>query len=198
MTRRRYGRTMGIAVAVALLVGASACGDDDGDEAADTSATSTTAEATTTTLGVTTVEVVARDYTFDGVPETVAAGSTISITTEDGGEPHEFVAARLPDGETRSVDELIALPEAEFGALFADEEGTLVTIALPGTTDTPGPVVGDGTLTLPGRYLYLCTFPQGTTVEDVQNATGPLQGEDPHYTLGMFGELTVEEVGSGG
>ena len=201
MGRRGGGRARGLVLSVvavlALAVGAAACSDDSGDSgdtesAEDTIATTAPAETTTTTeAGPTTVEVTAADYAFAGVPETVAAGSTIALTTEAGGEPHEVVAALLPADETRPADELVALPDAEIGMLFA-EEPALVTIAMPGTTDTPGPVVGDGALTEPGRYLLLCTFPQGTTVEDVENSTGPLQGDDPHYTLGMFSELTVE------
>jgi len=169
-----------------VLVGAACGSDDDSSEPADT--TTTTAEAPE----VTTISVTARDYEFEGVPDTIAAGSTISLTTEDGGEPHEFVAVLVPETETRSLEELIELPQAELEALFA-EEPPLVTIAFPGSTDQPGPVVGDGTLTEPGRYLYLCTFPQGTTVDDVANAEGPLQGDTPpHFVLGMVGELTVE------
>lgn len=173
-------------LSVALI--AAACGSD--DDAAST----TTTEGTTTTAPpeVTTIDVTAKDYEFTGVPDTVAAGSTISLTTADGGEPHEFVAVLVPETETRTVDELMELPEAELEALFAGEPA-LVTIAFPGATDQPGPVVGDGTLTEPGRYLYLCTFPQGTTVDDVANAEGPLSGDTPpHFVLGMRGELTVK------
>lgn len=192
--RRARGLVLGVVAALVLALAGSACSDDSGDtEAADETVATTAApaETTTTTAGPTTVEVTAADYAFAGVPEAVAAGSTISLTTEAGGEPHEVVAVLLPDEETRPAGELAALPDAELGTLFA-EEAALVTIALPGTTDTPGPVVGDGTLSEPGRYLLLCTFPQDTTVEDVESSTGPLQGDDPHYTLGMFAELSVE------
>ena len=178
--------TIARACLVSLALVSAACGSDD-DTAGTADTTTTTAEAPE----VTTVDVIARDYEFEGVPDTIAAGSTISLTTEEGGEPHEFVAVLIPESETRSVEELIALPEEELGALFA-EEPPLVTIAFPGSTDQPGPVVGDGTLTEPGRYIYLCTFPQGTTVDDVANAQGPLEGDTPpHFTLGMVGELTV-------
>lgn len=176
-------RVIAVACLAAIAALSSACSSD--DDAADT----TTTEAP---LEVTTISVTAKNYEFEGVPDTIAAGSTISLTTAADSEPHEFVAVLIPAGETRSVDELLALPEAELGALFA-EEPPLVTIALPGATDQPGPVVGDGTLTEPGRYIYLCSFPQGTTVEDVNNAQGPLEGDaPPHFTLGMAGELIVK------
>lgn len=200
--RRRFRAGHGVPalalVATAALVGllGGACSSDSGtDESrqADEAVTETTvAEVTTTTAGgPQTFEITAADYTFAGVPESVVAGSTLSLTTEPGGEPHEVVAVALPETETRPAGELVALPDDEFGALFA-EEAALVTIALPGTTDTPGPVVGDGTLDEPGRYLLLCTFPQGTSVADVEAATGPLEGDQRHYTLGMFAELRVK------
>lgn len=74
------------------------------------------------------------------------------------------------------------MPEEEQEALF-DEESSLVTTAMPGTTDTPGVVFpdgGDGSITESGRYLYFCSFPQGTTPEDVENATGPLESRHRH------------------
>lgn len=196
---RRLGPVLAGTAVVALvgLLGGACSSDPGSDEAgpADESVVETTvAEATTTTTtvgGPQTVEITAADYAFAGVPDSVAVGSTISLTTAPGGEPHEVVAVALPETETRSAGELVALPDDEFGALFA-EEAALVTIALPGTTDTPGPVVGDGTLDEPGRYLLLCTFPQGTSVADVEAATGPLEGDQRHYTLGMFTELLVE------
>ena len=176
-------RVVAVACLAAIAATTAACYSD--DDAADTTTTEAAPE-------ITTISVTAKNYEFEGVPDTIAAGSTISLTTAAGGEPHEFVAVLVPEDETRSVDELLALPEAELEALFA-EEPPLVTIAMPGATDQPGPVVGDGTLTEPGRYIYLCTFPQGTTVDDVANAEGPLEGDTPpHFVLGMAGELTVE------
>ncbi|MEX2293344.1 MAG: hypothetical protein WD691_06105 [Acidimicrobiales bacterium] len=183
MAKRHGVRTIAAVSLLSVALLAGACSSDD-----DSSSSETT---TTTAPEVTTIEVTAKNYEFVGVPDTVEAGSTISLTTEEGGEPHEFVAVLLPEDETRTADELTALSEEELGALFAAEPA-LVTIAMPGTTDQPGPVVGDGTLTEPGRYLYLCTFPQGTTPEDVANAEGPLEGDTPpHFVLGMRGELQV-------
>lgn len=179
MQQRNHIIAAACVLSVALL--GAACSSDD-----DSSGTTTT-----TAPEVTTIDVTAKNYEFEGVPDTIAAGSTISLTTAEDGEPHELVAVLVPETETRSVDELMELPEAELESLFA-EEPALVTIALPGATDQPGPVVGDGTLTEPGRYLYLCSFPQGTTVDDVTNAEGPLEGDaPPHFVLGMRGEVRV-------
>lgn len=187
---RRHRRHAALALTLVIAVSAAACSSDASDDGA--AATTTTAEATTTTLGVTTVEVTASDYGFAGVPETIAAGSTISLTTAEEGEPHELLAVHLADDETRAAGELAALPEAEFNGLFSADSVATLVISLPGTTDDPGVELGDGTLTEPGRYLFVCTFPQGTTVAEVEAAAGPLAGDDKHYTLGMFAETTVE------
>ena len=194
----RWMRRGGVAVAVlGLALGGAACGDDD-DDTAETG-TNTSDETTTTAADDVeeaaggTVEVTASDYEFEGVPETVEAGSTFSLTTEEGGEPHEMVVFAKPADETRSIDELIELPQAELEALFSGGPPALVVIALPGTTDTPGVVEGTGTIDEPGNYIYVCTFPQGTTVEDIEASEGPLEGDTPpHFVLGMRGEFTVE------
>ncbi len=70
-------------------------------------------------------------------------------------------------------------------------------VAPPGEAGFP--VVGDGSLTEPGRYAIMCFIPigadpaeylaaaQAATSEPPQVAGGP-----PHFTAGMFAELTVE------
>lgn len=136
-----------------------------------------------------------RDYAFDDVPASVALGTTLSITNNSVGEVHELVAVLLPETETRTAAELVALPPAELGALV----GTMpahVLIAPPGE---PGfPAVGDGVLDEPGRYLLLCTIPIGADPGEylaaAQSSDGPPQvaGGPPHFTAGMFGELVVE------
>lgn len=186
-------KVTGLAALVALAMVAPACADDEKAADSDKSAatTQTTTNAVTDADGAT-VAITAKNFEFVGVPPTIAAGSRISLTTEAGGEPHEFVLVKRPDGETRPLTELLELPESELETIFAGEPA-LVTIAMPGQTDTPGPVLGDARITEPGEYIYICTFPQGTTVDDVANATGPLQGDTPpHFVFGMAGELTVE------
>lgn len=192
---RRDHRTgagaVGLAVALAMV--APACGSSD-DGATATTTTAKPAASTPTTAPSNepqTIRVTGSDYEFTGLPDTAPAGSTISLTSAGGGEPHELVAVRLPESETRSVGELAALSDAEMKNVIPGAPA-LVTIAMPGTTDTPGPVVGDGTLSEPGRYIILCTFPKGTTAEDVANAQGPLQGEHPHYEFGMVDEITIQ------
>lgn len=193
----------GALVAVLALAGA-ACSDDDDDTAETGSApeeTTTTAapedEETTTTEGDEpageVVEITAVEYEFQEVPDSVPAGTQLSLTNA-GEEPHELIAILIPASETRSVDEIAALSEEEQSAIFGGEpEPDTVILAATGTTDTPGAVVGDGTLTEPGRYALLCFLPVGSTDEILQSEGPPPAGDaPPHVSQGMYAELTVE------
>ena len=189
-----------LAAAFLLAVGVSACGDDDADDAS-TGTTAPAAEEQPETAtpvdadpSVETIEVTAVDYGFQGLPDVIGAGSKISLVNE-GTEPHELVAMRLPDEETRSVEELLALPEEELFAVFGGQpEPATVILAAPGETDMPGAVVGDGTLSEPGRYAILCFIPVGSdpSVLDPE-AEGPPQSDaPPHAAHGMWAEVTVQ------
>ena len=195
------------AMAVAMAVGLAACGDDDdaaetGDAPEETTTSAAEEESTTTSEAESgdaegeTVEVTAVDYAFEGLPDTVAAGTRISLVNDsENGEVHEFVAIRIPDEETRPVSELVALPPEEIDALFGSTEPATVILAAPGETDVPGPVVGDGTLSEPGRYAVVCFIPVGADPAVVldPNAEGPPESDaPPHAAQGMFAEVTVE------
>ena len=196
------------ALVATLALGVVACGyDDDAAETGDApEETTTTAaaeedEATTTTAGGAedageALEVTAVDYAFEGLPSTVAAGTRISlVNASENNEAHEFVAIRIPDEETRPVSELVALPEEEINAIFGTTEPATVILTAPGETDVPGPVVGDGTLSEPGRYAVVCFLPVGGDPAVVldPNAEGPPESDaPPHAAQGMFAEVTVE------
>jgi plastocyanin len=188
-----------VAACLVTAVSFSACGSDDetGTDAPDqTTATDTPDETTATTAGGDaaageTIVVTALDYRFEGLPETVKAGTKISLVNE-GNEPHEFVAMPIPADETRSVEELVMLPEEELGAVFGAGEPATVILAATGQTDVPGPVVGDGTLTKPGRYAIVCFLPVGSDNSVLESEGPPPQGDAaPHAMHGMVAELTV-------
>ncbi len=141
------------------------------------------------------VVVTAVDYGYDGLPTTVAAGTTIALENASGGEVHEFVAIRLPDDELRSVEELVQLPPEEMAAFFPLVE--TVVIAPPGEAGFP--VEGTGTLTEPGRYAIICAIPTGADPAEYLAAAaeaegGPPQvdGGPPHFVVGMWAEVIVE------
>jgi len=190
-TRRRAA-----AVAACLLaLGLAACGDDDdtatADETPTTEAAETPTEADEEAPEGEIVEITAVDWAFEGVPESVEAGTKLSVTNE-GDEPHELVAIRIPDEETRPVSEIVALPEEELGAVFGGEPmPATVLLAATGTTDTPGAVMGDGTLTEPGRYAIVCFLPVGADDSILESEGPPESDAPPHVSQGMFAELTV-------
>jgi hypothetical protein len=183
-----------LALLLVLGLAGAACGDDDDDTATDT-----TLDETTTTeadAGDQTVDVVAVDYAFEGLPASASAGTRLTLKNESAAEVHEIVAVKLPDSETRPAADLVKLPEAELGAL-AGGEPAMVLVAPPGQAGFAA--VGDGTLAEAGRYLLLCFIPTGADpaeyIAAAQTATdGPPQvaGGPPHFTAGMFGEITVE------
>jgi uncharacterized cupredoxin-like copper-binding protein len=196
----RRGRTsVRRAVAGTLLAGLlfAACGDDDDTD------TSTDAGDTTTTVAddhgsdhgeTVTVDLV--NFAFEKLPETVPAGTKFEVVNKDPNELHEFVAFKLADDETRSADEIAALPMEELMAIFSGEPAT-VLLAPPGGAPQIA-AVGDGSLADPGRYLIMCAIPTGVDPDEYLNAPpgdGPPQIEGagpPHFMAGMYAELTVD------
>lgn len=178
-----------------LAVMAAACGDSATTTTTTRATTTTAAPATTTTTDDSVIEVTAVDYGYVGLPSTIAAGSTISLTNESATELHEFVAVRLPDDETRSVIELVQLPPEELTAFFPLVK--TVIIAPPGGAGFA--VEGTGVLDEPGRYLILCAIPTGADPDEYMAAAaesegGPpeVAGGPPHFVNGMVAEVVVE------
>lgn len=174
--------------AIALLGIVAACGDD--DDAAE--APTTTAASDESAV----VEVTAVDYGYEDLPSTIEAGTQLSLTNASANEIHELVAFRLADDETRSIDELVALPPEELLGLVGPEP-TMVLLAPPDGEQIAA--VGDGTVSEPGRYGVICVIPTGADpVEYLEAAAesegGPPQvdGGPPHITQGMFAEFVVE------
>lgn len=122
--------------------------------------------------GWATKAVKAKDFEFQDVPKTVPAG-TYAFTFANGGkEDHVFVVARVDDGNTKSIDELLAGGE--------NQDGPPPGITDAGAVYAPGGVTSAGVVDLskPGRYIFLCPIPSSNG--------------QPHFTLGMKGELTVK------
>jgi uncharacterized cupredoxin-like copper-binding protein len=184
-----------VALPFVLTVAVVACGSDsDGATVtkAETKTTTTVADAepTTTVADDGTITVTAVDFNYEGLPETVPAGTKFKLVNDAEEELHELVAFRLPDDETRSADELIELPQAELEAVFGGPPAT-VLLAKPGEAQIEA--VGDGTLTEPGRYLVACSIPVGADPDEILESEGPPPaGGVPHFHKGMFAEVTVE------
>jgi hypothetical protein len=204
--RRRRRLAVPAAAVLTLTLGLAACGDgDDEDDDAAAATTVTPREETTTTEGAggtggETIEITGIDYEYQGVPESVPAGTELSFTNDSDGEVHEMVVFRIKEDETRTIEEIAALPEDEQQAVVEPGPPSLVSIALPGEDGMA--VVGSGALTEPGRYALACFIPTGADPQAYRDlfaappsdSEGPpdIPGGPPHITQGMFAELTVE------
>ena len=175
-----------IALALVGGLGLAACGDDSESPAASGDALE---EETTTTEApaeeeAETIEVTGVEYAYEGLDAEVAAGTELTFTN-GGKEAHELVVMKRAEGETRTIEELMQLPEAEIGTAL---EFQGVSLANPGEE---GQVVdGDLVLEDAGEYIAVCMFPVGTT----EVPDGPPTGEQtapPHAAQGMVTEFTV-------
>ena len=127
------------------------------------------------------IDVTATDHAFEGIPADVPAGKTLVQITNDGAEYHEVVLERVKQGETRSLDEIVALPQQAEGDLL---EYVGSALAAPGT--------GSWTVVelSPGRHAALCFIPTGATSPEA--ATGPIDDTTPvHAAEGMTAEVQV-------
>ncbi|HPU39370.1 MAG TPA: hypothetical protein PLS63_07340 [Microthrixaceae bacterium] len=190
-------RTSVAVAAAGLVLLAAGCSDD--SSADPDSRPSTTAASSSTTAaggaGHDHVEVTAVDFSFEDLPSTIPAGTRLSLRNNAPRELHELVAFHLPADESRPVAELLKLPEAELTALLGAP--STVLLAPPGGDQIPA--VGDGTLTDPGRYLVMCSIPTGVDPAEYLKAAAAAKGQKPdvnggppHFTSGMFAELTVQ------
>lgn len=142
-----------------------------------------------------TITIDAIDYGFQNVPESVPTGTQLGFSNKSNVELHELVAFRVA-GDV-PLDELLVQSPTELEATL----GPPVTVLLqpPGAAD-PIMAVGDGTLAEPGRYVLMCFIPIGADPAEylaaAEAADGGkpegVAGGPPHFSAGMFAELTVE------
>ena len=127
------------------------------------------------------VEVTTKDFSFEGIPDTLKPGLTAFLITNVGPESHEMTLSMKNAGTTESFTDLLKLPE--------DQAMTKVTNI--GSTQVPA--VGSVSLLVvdltPGSYAALCFMPMGTSVTadgTMTEGTGA-----PHAMSGMVKEFTV-------
>lgn len=169
--RTFHGRVGAVALAASALL-ATACGGSDD-----------------------TRTVTAADYSFQNLPSSVDAGTTLTLRNASDKELHEMVVIRIPDDERRSVQELVNLPEAEQEALFGGGPPAMVLLAPPGGGEIIK-AVGDGKLTEKGRYAVVCFIPTGADpaayLADTGGGPPQVAGGPPHVAQGMYGQITVK------
>jgi plastocyanin len=147
-----------------------------------------------------TIEVTGVEYEFQGVPELVAPGAEFTFTN-GGEEVHEMIVVQVIEGETRTLEEILELPEAESDALISQFMGVLIDTP-SGETFNPEGDSTSITVTEPGRYAVVCFLPQGLDEETFESAMAeadpdaegppPFPEGTPHALLGMAAEFTVE------
>ena len=129
------------------------------------------------TCGLASLDTVAIDYSYQGIPATLPAGTTV-VTIDNqspAGEFHEVTIARINDGVTDSVEAILGMSEDDAAA----------RVKLVASASAEVGEVGGATIDLvPGRYLYACFVAMGSV--GAQEGTG-----EPHYSAGMLGEFTV-------
>ena len=186
---RRIRMALALIVSIGLI--ATACGDGDSE----TAETTATTQATTTTAPAA-VAIAAVNYAYEELPDTVQVGQEIKLINKTDDEVHEIVAIRLPEGETRTPEDIVQnAPD------IMDTPPSGVWIAMPESESEPA--VGNGTFLIAGRYIIFCAIPTGADPDEFAQALaestglGPprVEGGDPHFVNGMIGEITVEAAG---
>jgi plastocyanin len=131
--------------------------------------------------GYTQIDVTGVEYAFEGLPETIPAGTVAIRFTDTGAEWHEIAIYRVKGKD--SVRKIVGLSEKEqrkkleeIGGTFAMQGQTSYTIA---------------ELTKPGRYALICHLPVGST--DAQAADeAERENAKSHAAEGMYATITVE------
>ena len=119
------------------------------------------------------VGVTAVDYAFEDVPATIQAGTiAFELTNASESEEHEMIVFRRAEGETRSFEELLNLPEDE------GEDATIFATAAFAPPGESGSTLAD---LEPGEYAMACFVPVGGAEDGA-----------PHFTQGMVQEFVVE------
>lgn len=123
------------------------------------------------------VEVSGVDYRFDGVPASLAAGTSLTFRNV-GSEVHEMVVVRRNEDVTTSFEEIL-----RHGREAAQTQVTVLGAAVA----PPGGVASEAiALDRPGLYALVCFIPTGTKPGASGAPTGP-----PHFTQGMIHEIVV-------
>ena len=127
------------------------------------------------------IDVTATDHAFDGIPVDAEAGKTLIRVTNDGTEYHEVVLQRVQQGETRSVEEILALP---------GEGGDLLDFL--GNAFAP-PGVGNWAVVdlSAGRHVAMCFIPTGATTPEALQSGQADDTAELHVMRGMFAEMQI-------
>jgi hypothetical protein len=127
------------------------------------------------------VDVTGIEYTFQGLPKTVPAGTVAIRFTNNGAELHELDIFGVKSKD--SVKKIAGLSEKERAKKVEEVANTFAT---QGQTSY---AIAD--LSKPGRYGVVCHLPVGSTSE--QAAEHPAHHGKSHAQEGMYATITVEK-----
>ena len=135
------------------------------------------------------VTVTGVEYAYQGVPEGAKTGTVVSFVN-GGTEVHEIVAVRRNEGVTTPLEELLAMPDTESEKLV-----TFLGVAVASPGESAPETI---TLDQPGRYVFICFIPVGTTelpslAPDATPNESFLPDGPPHFVQGMVAEFTVTD-----
>jgi len=132
-----------------------------------------------------TIEIVAVDYRFDGLPEILSVGTSLSLRNE-GTETHELVLLRVQ--EDTDIESFVQLTEEE---MLQRAEMIGVLVAAPDETAEETITVSEA-----GLYLAVCFIPIGTVDEhehehehEPSPSTESVQVQ--HYSVGMYASFSA-------
>jgi plastocyanin len=177
-TRLRRRLAVGL-LATALVLAAAACGDDDDSDLGATVPAGSDVDDGPAGGGagdegsdaIRTLDVVGADFSFEGVPSELSAGTYEVTFTNEGTELHEVFIFQNPEGIP--LQELFDLgPEEGMSKIVPVMEMPL--FAQPGAS-APAPAVIE---LEPGEYEVVCFIPT------------PTDG-NPHFHHGMHTTITV-------
>lgn len=166
------------------------------------SSTTSVTSAETTTTKPATIEVVAGDYFYEGVPETVPVNTRLSLFNSSVREFHEMVVFKLDPAEQRTIEELSELTGIELvgpSGFGAPGVGKLVSVVFAMPESPQYTYLHDvPVLAEEGRYIIFCNIPTGMDPIEAQNRTsqGPIKDADAdgmprHYEVGMMTEVVA-------
>lgn len=132
--------------------------------------------------GYTQVQTTGNEYSFEGQPTTVPAGTVAIQFTNTGAELHELQIVRVKSKDSAKKlagmsEKELAKKTEEIGGTFATQGQTSYTVA---------------ELAKPGRYALLCHLPVGSTSQEALEEAGEQHDTKSHAQEGMYATLTVE------
>ena len=153
---------------------------------------------TVTPASVATIQVEAFDYEFKGIPRPLTAGDALELVNRSSAEYHNLTVFEIYPDDTRSLDELAAIPPNEFESQLR---------AIGHLDAAPGEAAFNGRIRLqtPGRYLAIDMVPEGAdpaVIETMVNPTDQSDATSPPwladggplgYQHGMITQFTVIE-----